>query len=35
MGRDIEVIWVRSEPEYFCGGDWTGRNSLMRFNKSR
>jgi hypothetical protein len=26
LGRDandIEVIWVRSEPEYFCKGGWT------------
>jgi hypothetical protein len=23
MARDIEVIWVKSEPEYFCGEDWT------------
>jgi hypothetical protein len=21
--KDIEVIWVRSEGEYFCRGDWT------------
>jgi hypothetical protein len=23
-GEDEEVIWVKSEPEYFCKGDWTG-----------
>jgi hypothetical protein len=23
MAGDIEVIWVKSEPEYFCEGDWT------------
>jgi hypothetical protein len=23
MAADIEVIWVKSEPEYFCGKDWT------------
>src|SRR5664280_2794950 len=22
--NDVEVIWLRSEPEYFCEGDWTG-----------
>jgi len=27
---DIEVIWVRTEQEYFCKGGWTGglQNSL-------
>nr|HEV8009454.1 hypothetical protein [Bradyrhizobium sp.] len=37
-GRDasvVEVIWVKSEPEYFCEEDWTGSISLIRFNKSR
>ncbi len=24
MGRDVEVIWVGSEPEYFCERGWTG-----------
>ena len=23
MARDMQVIWVRREWEYFCGGDWT------------
>jgi hypothetical protein len=23
MGRVVEVIWVKSEPEYFCGRAWT------------
>jgi hypothetical protein len=21
----MQVIWVKSEPEYFCAGDWTGK----------
>jgi hypothetical protein len=21
--RDVEVIWVKKEPEYFCKEDWT------------
>ena len=24
MANDIEVIWVKREPEYFCEEDWTG-----------
>jgi hypothetical protein len=24
-GLDMDVIWVRREPEYFCKGDWTGK----------
>jgi hypothetical protein len=28
MAGDIEVIWVESEPEYFCAGDWTTQISL-------
>jgi hypothetical protein len=24
MARDVQVIWVRSEPKYFCKGGWTG-----------
>jgi hypothetical protein len=24
MAGDIEVIWVKSEPEYFCEQGWTG-----------
>jgi hypothetical protein len=27
-GSDVEVIWVRSEPEYFCDEDWTGEIRL-------
>jgi hypothetical protein len=23
MARDVEVIWVKREREYFCAGDWT------------
>jgi hypothetical protein len=23
MAIDVDVIWVKSEPEYFCGGDST------------
>jgi hypothetical protein len=23
-GKDEEVIWVKSEPKYFCEGGWTG-----------
>jgi hypothetical protein len=25
MAIDMQVIWVRSEPEYFCEGGWTGK----------
>src|ERR1700678_2201283 len=35
MAVDIEVIWVRSEPEYFCKEDWTTQIRLIRFNKLR
>jgi hypothetical protein len=24
MARDVQVIWVKSEPKYFCKGGWTG-----------
>jgi hypothetical protein len=24
MAKDVEVIWLRSEPKYFCEGGWTG-----------
>jgi hypothetical protein len=24
MARDVEVIWVKKEQEYFCEGGWTG-----------
>jgi hypothetical protein len=33
--KDVEVIWVEWEWEYFCKVDWTGSISLIRFNKSR
>jgi hypothetical protein len=36
VGRDasvVEVIWLKSEPEYFCEGDWTTQISLIQFNK--
>jgi len=33
-GEDEEMIWVRSEEEYFCGVDWTGGIRLIRFRKS-
>jgi hypothetical protein len=23
MARDVQVIWVKSEPEYFCRTGWT------------
>ena len=32
-GGDKPVICLRSEAEYFCDGDWTGRNRLIRFRK--
>jgi hypothetical protein len=35
MAKCIEVIWVKSEPEYFCEEDWTGSINLIRFNKLR
>ena len=28
------MIWVRRESEYFCGQDWTGSISLIRFDNS-
>jgi hypothetical protein len=28
------VIWVRRESKYFCGQDWTGSISLIRFDNS-
>jgi hypothetical protein len=34
MARDIEVIWVKREAEYFCKWDWTTQITLIRFNKS-
>jgi hypothetical protein len=33
MARDVEVIWVKSEPEYFCERDWTTQIRLIPFNK--
>jgi hypothetical protein len=27
-GRDMQVIWVKWEQEYFCEEGWTGRNRL-------
>src|ERR1700691_1909772 len=36
MTDDIEVIWVKSEPEYFCAGDWTTQINLkLKENFSR
>ena len=32
--RDMQVIWVKREREYFCCRDWTGRNSVNCFSKS-
>jgi hypothetical protein len=34
MARDMQVIWVGREREYFCEGDWTTQITLIRFNKS-
>jgi hypothetical protein len=33
MARVIKMIWGEWEGKYFCGGDWTGRNSLIRLKK--
>src|ERR1700677_3031514 len=33
MAGDIDVIWVKSEWEYFCAGDWTTQIRLIPFNK--
>ena len=33
MARDMQVIWVKREREYFCERDWTGSIRLNRFNK--
>jgi hypothetical protein len=38
VGRDladIDLIWVKRKPIYFCGKDWTTRINLIRLNKSR
>jgi hypothetical protein len=24
----MEVIWVKSEPDYFCGRGWTGESVI-------
>jgi hypothetical protein len=34
MARDVEVIWVKSEPEYFYEEDWTTQITLIAFKKS-
>src|SRR3954451_10182148 len=37
VGRDggiSEVIWVERERDSFCKRDWTGRNRLIRLNKT-
>jgi hypothetical protein len=31
--KDVDVIWVIDEAEYFCKWDWTGRIALIRFKK--
>jgi hypothetical protein len=28
MTRDMQVIWVKSEPEYFCEEGWTGSSVI-------
>jgi hypothetical protein len=30
MAREVEVIWVKREPKYFCEEDWTTQISLIR-----
>jgi hypothetical protein len=32
--KDIVLIWVKLEQEYFCGSDWTAGIRLIQFNKS-
>jgi hypothetical protein len=32
--RDVEVIWGKSEREYFCEGDWTTQITLESLGKS-
>jgi hypothetical protein len=29
----MDVIWGKREAKYFCGYDWTGSISLIRFRK--
>jgi hypothetical protein len=31
--RDMQLIWVGRESEYFCKGDWTTQITLIRLNK--
>jgi hypothetical protein len=33
MARDVEVIWVKKEQEYFCEGGWTGVSVICRDEK--
>jgi hypothetical protein len=33
MAVGIEVIWVKSEPEYFCREDWTTQITLNCLDK--
>jgi hypothetical protein len=33
MARDMQVIWVKREREYFCGEGWTGSIMLNQLNK--
>jgi hypothetical protein len=28
MAVDVEVIWLESEPEYFCKWGWTGESVI-------
>src|ERR1700735_3447476 len=28
IAMDVEVIWLRSEPEYFCKRGWTGESAI-------
>jgi len=34
MAVDIEVIWVRREPKYFCKEDWTAKSPNSPSGKS-
>ena len=31
----MDLIWAKREAKYFCGKDWTGRNSLKAKEKFR
>jgi uncharacterized protein YegP (UPF0339 family) len=33
MARNMEVIWVGGEGNYFSKKDWTGGIALIRLNK--